>query len=175
MLLRNRLCCLMLFLLLAPLGTGCQKEQPYGLVEGVVTLNGKPLTDVEVVFMPDPEKGTTGRRSASLVDKQGHYQIADDKGRPGAPVGIHRVCINDLLAPKGPGAGAAPSVALPEDNSQDGVAATKGAAGTNAGVKGLSKPKSRFPAAYGSAPQTPFRDIEVTEGTQVINLDLKNR
>jgi hypothetical protein len=164
---------LALFPLLALLGTGCQKEQPYGLVEGVVTLDGKPLTDVEVVFMPDPEKGTTGRRSASLVDKQGHYQIASDKGRPGAPVGIHRVCVNDLLAPKGPGAGAA--VALSEEDPQEGATATKAPAGTKAGAPGFSKPKPRFPTAFGTAVDTPFHDIAVMEGTQVINLELRSK
>jgi hypothetical protein len=172
MLTRYRLYCWTLFLLLASLGTGCQKEQPYGLVEGTVTLDGKPLADVEVVFMPDPEKGTKGHRSVALVDKEGHYQIVSDAGRPGTPIGFHRVCINDLLAAKGPGAGA--GVTLPEDDPQEG-AGTKGPIGTKALTAGAGKPKSRFPSAYTSASETPFRDIEVTEGTQVINLALRSK
>jgi hypothetical protein len=77
---------------------GCKDESVYGEVQGVVTLDGKRLTDVEVVFLPDPEKGTSGQRSVALADAQGRYRIASDAGRGGAPVGFHRVCINDLLA-----------------------------------------------------------------------------
>jgi hypothetical protein len=176
MLPRSRLHCFTPFLLLAFLGTGCQKAQPYGLVEGVVTLDGVPLTGIEVVFMPDPEKGTKGRRSTSLVDKEGHYRIASDKGRSGAPVGIHRICIIDLLAPRGPGGGIGPAVAPEEGNLRGGEGA-KAIAGAKPGpgMAQPSKPNTRFPTAYGSALETPFRDIEVTEGTQVINLDLKKK
>jgi hypothetical protein len=150
---------LALLVLLVPLGSGCQREQPYGMVEGVVTLNGRVLTNAEVVFLPDPEKGTTGRRSVALTDEQGRYRIASDTGRPGAPVGTHRVCINDPLA--GP-----PGVAPPRAPKENRPAGTPEASGP-----GNSK-RSRFPAAYTSAATTPFRDIQVKEGSQVINLAL---
>jgi hypothetical protein len=158
-----RASCLLVLVPLFSLGTGCRGEQPYGVVEGAVTLDGQPLTNVEVVFLPDPEKGTTGRRSVALADKEGRYRIASDTGRPGAPVGFHRVCINDMLA--GP-PGVAPPV-TPEDNA-------KGPAGTKEEAKEPTHAKrSRFPAAYSSTIATPFRDIEVKEGTQTINLELK--
>jgi hypothetical protein len=157
-----RLCRLALLLLLAPLAAGCRREPQYGEVEGVVTLDGKPLTDVEVVFLPDPNKGTRGRRSVALTDKEGRYRLASDAGRPGAPVGFHRVCIIDMLAPPW-----APAPVLPEGN-------TKGPAGTKGGVAEPGHPaRSRFPSAYGGANTTPFLDVEVKEGTQEINLDLK--
>src|SRR5262249_52672458 len=96
---RYRLCYLALPVLLALLGTGCQRELPYGVVEGEVTLDGKPLTDVEVVFLPDPDRGTQGRRSVALVDREGRYRLASDAGRAGAPVGFHRVCVIDMRSP----------------------------------------------------------------------------
>jgi len=162
--LRRPLCLWALLLPLAFLGSGCQREPPYGVVEGVVTLDGKALANVEVVFLPDPEKGTRGRRSVALTDEHGRYRLASDAGRPGAPVGIHRVCVNDLLA--GP-PGAFP-LALPEDNP-------KGRAGTKADGAGLRPTtRSRFPPAYSDANVTPFRNIEVKEGSQEINLTLKS-
>jgi hypothetical protein len=116
------------------------------------------------VFLPDPEKGARGRRSVALVEKNGHYQIASDAGRPGAPVGVHRVCVNDLLA--GP-PGVAP--VTPEEDA-------KGPAGTKDESKESHNAKrSRFPPAYGSAITTPLRDIEVKEGRQTINIDLKRQ
>jgi hypothetical protein len=168
MLSRYRVHCWTLLLLLALLGTGCQREQPYGEVEGVVTLDGKPLSKAEVVFFPDPEKGNTGRRSTALTDEQGRYRIASDTGRAGAPVGFHRVCINDLLAPRlGP---AAP--VLPEEGEEKGPAGPAGM--TAPGNAGQGMPKGRFPAEYSNSIKTPFRDIEVKEGTQVIDLPLKS-
>ena len=39
-----------LLALLAAVGSGCQREQPYGEVKGVVTLDGKPLAHAEVII-----------------------------------------------------------------------------------------------------------------------------
>jgi hypothetical protein len=162
---RSRLCLPALLALLVPLAAGCQREHPYGEVEGVVTLDGKPLTHAEVVFMPDPEKGNSGRRSVALTDDHGHYRIASDVGRPGAPVGVHRVCVNDMLVGS---PGMPPPVVLPDDTA-------KGPAGSKPAPAGPGNQKrSRFPPAYSSAIDTPFRDIEVKEGSQVINLELKS-
>ena len=155
-----------LLALLALLASGCRREHPYGEVEGVVTLDGKPLAHAEVVFMPDPEKGNSGRRSVALTDDQGHYRIASDAGRAGAPVGVHRVCVNDMLAGS---PGMPPPVVQPDENA-------KAPAGTPPPAPGPGGQKrSRFPPAYSSAIDTPFRDIEVKEGSQVINLELKSR
>lgn len=162
---RYRVSCLLLFLLLAPVATGCKKEQPYGSVEGTVTLDGKPLTKAEVVFLPDPDKGSSGPRSTAFTDEEGRYRLATDKGRTGAPLGLHRVCINDLLAAsKGPVPG------LPSEDSD-----TKGVAGFQPPVPGgAGTPKGRFSADYSNSFKTPFRDIEVKEGSQVIDLPLKS-
>ena len=164
---RYRPCLLALAALLVPLVAGCQREQPYGEVEGVVTLDGKPLPHAEVVFMPDPEKGNSGRRSVALTDDQGHYRIASDGGRAGAPVGAHRVCVNDMLA--GP-PGAAPAAVVGPDENPKGLA---GVAAT--GTEQRNQKRARFPTTYSSAIDTPLRDIEVKPGSQVINLDLKSR
>lgn len=163
-----RLSCPALLLVVVCLGSGCQRELPYGEVEGVVTFEGKPLTNVEVVFMPDPEKGGKGRRSTSLTDKEGRYRITSDAGKAGAPVGYHRVCIIDMLNPPW-----TPIAALPgEDGKAPGGA--KGPAGMKVGPPGKEEPKrARFPAAYGSANSTPLRDVEVKEGTQKLDFDLK--
>jgi hypothetical protein len=124
---------------------GCGGPQPYGEVEGAVTLDGRPLANVEVVFLPDPERGNTGRRSTALTDAQGRYRLASDAGRGGAPVGFHRVCINDLLA------GPADPLAQPRQPAQP-----------------------RFPREYGSALSTPLRDVEVKPGRQVLDLKVKS-
>lgn len=144
------------------LPSGCSDELEYGVVEGSITLDGKPLTDVQVVFLPDPELGGRGRRSTSLTDEKGRYRISSDMGQAGAPLGFHRVCITDLKA-------GLPGVApmQPDDNPTGPVGIRM------EDVVPKNKPKSRFPEEYGDSARTPLRSIEVKPGAQVIDLDLK--
>lgn len=151
--------------LLLPLVAGCSPpEPPYGVVDGVVTLDGKPLSDVEVVFMPDSAKGTSGRRSVARTDKEGRYHLLDDGGKDGAIVGSHRVIVNDVLLSK---SGSAPVVVGPDD-AKGGVIGMKGPPPSVAEQR-----KSRFPDDYSNILSTPLKDIEVKSGTQTIDLKLK--
>jgi hypothetical protein len=75
---------------------GCGPDSQFAEVEGIITLAGKPLPQVEVVFLPDPEQGTHGPSSSALTDAEGRYRLATDKGQDGARIGTHRVCIRDL-------------------------------------------------------------------------------
>jgi hypothetical protein len=86
-----------LFSMLA-LGTaaGCKSQPPVVEVEGVVQLAGKPLPQVRVQFMPDPEKGTVGPISVGTTDEQGRFKLVCADQRPGAVVGWHRVVITDM-------------------------------------------------------------------------------
>lgn len=61
-------------------------------VEGTVTLDGKPLAGVQVVF--GPEKG---RSSFALTDAQGHYVLGYTFDVPGAVIGNHKVAISTPL------------------------------------------------------------------------------
>ena len=83
---------------LAIVGWGCSGGEPVGRVEGVVTLDGKPLPKVEVQFLPDPSVGPTARRSVGYTDEQGRFSLRSDDGTVGAAVGLHRVCLIDVLA-----------------------------------------------------------------------------
>jgi hypothetical protein len=75
---------------------GCSRSQPVGEVEGAVRVNGRPLANVVVEFLPDPEKGTTGPRSTGVTDEQGRYQLRCDDQRAGAVTGWHRIVLEDL-------------------------------------------------------------------------------
>ena len=86
--------------------SGCgEKPIEFGEVSGVVRVGGKTHAGLVVRFLPEPEKGkkelpinATGR-----TDAQGKYTLLHVKDReeaPGAPVGWHRVLIED--ASRGP-------------------------------------------------------------------------
>lgn len=87
------------------LSTGCGKSGPeFAPVEGTVLVKGKPHRGLVVRFLPDSEKGNNLSAIATgTTDEQGKYKLQyNDKGKegPGAPVGWHRVLIED--ASRGP-------------------------------------------------------------------------
>ncbi|VTS02822.1 Uncharacterized protein OS=Rhodopirellula sallentina SM41 GN=RSSM_06098 PE=4 SV=1 [Gemmata massiliana] len=129
--------------------SGCGSGPEFAEVEGTVTLDGKPLPSVEVVFLPDAEKKTQGPTSACYTDDNGHYKLrCDGAGRAGALVGTHRVCVQDIAAMPPP-------------------------AGHPLEAEFRSRPHGlRVPQKYSDTRQTPFHDIEVRPGTQTVDLKL---
>lgn len=125
---------------------GCSSGPKLTEVEGTATLNGKPLDNAQVEFLPDPEKGTKGPRSTGTTDEQGRFKLASDDKRSGAVVGHHRVLVTDLKQWEGIGPGR-------EDSNKP------------------LKP-SRLPQRYTDAASTPLK-AEVKAGGPPIVLELK--
>jgi hypothetical protein len=62
-------------------------------VSGLVTLDGKPLTDGTVIFLGATEKGgPTGYEPVALIDAQGTYSLVT-RHKPGAPPGKYKVVV----------------------------------------------------------------------------------
>ena len=161
----RRTACVILLALLPLLLAGCSKVPPMGTVCGVVTLDGKPLPDVEVQFLPDPEQGTRGATASCYTDEQGRFTLRTERHHTdGALVGTHRVVFVDIAA-------------LPSPGSLPGMGAMPGMedpAGLPAMPRREQKPKkNRVPAWYTDPNQTPFRTIEVKSGDQTLNFDLQ--
>ncbi len=68
---------------------GCGGPEGVSGVEGVVTLDGKPVPDATVEFTP--EGG--GRPSTGRTDASGHYELAYTATEMGAKEGKHNVKI----------------------------------------------------------------------------------
>lgn len=84
--------CLSIFTLF--IATGCGdgggSDQPdLGTVTGVVTMDGKPLANVTVVFTP-----TAGRPSNAKTDAAGNYELGYLRDTRGAVIGSHQVSIS---------------------------------------------------------------------------------
>jgi hypothetical protein len=142
---------------------GCGGPE-FARVSGTVTLNGKPLNDVEVRFLPDPEKGNPGPTASAFTDRQGHYELRCERPpKNGTILGFHRVCILDITA-------IARSRGMP--GGPDVVAGAPGADKAPAGIP--IGPAPRVPAVYNNVSLTPFRDIEVKPGAQTLDLDVKS-
>lgn len=132
-----------------PLGllcAGCGSGLKLTQVDGVVVVNGKPLDQLQVEFLPDPEQKTKGPRSTGICDAQGRFKLTTDDQRPGAVVGKHRVLVTDL----------------------------KQWEGISPGREDSNKPlkPSRIPQRYSDAAATPFKNIEVKPGGPSIKLDV---
>lgn len=76
--------------LLICVAAGCGKSGPeVAPVKGRVTLDGRPLSTVDIVFQPADGKPP----ATSRTDEEGNYQLLYKRGQNGAPVGQHTVRI----------------------------------------------------------------------------------
>ena len=136
--------------------TGCSKTGPeFAEVEGTITLNGKPLPNVEVVFMSEltDAKGTANPASSGYTNEQGRYSLwCSQADTQGAALGTYRVCVNDIAA-----------MPLPTMEFGDDPAAAK-----------LHRPGPlRVPSKYSSTAKTPFRDVKIASGKLSLDFDVK--
>ena len=89
-------------------GPGGPAASPTAAVSCTVTVNGSPLDQGSIQFMPDKDKGTEGR-SANGVIKNGKVDkltTYPDEDGDGAIIGSHKVEITSMSA--GEGAGESP-------------------------------------------------------------------
>jgi hypothetical protein len=136
----------------ALLTVGCGGPQR-ATVEGIVTLDGKPLADVEVQFIPESEQGRGATPASGYTDEAGRYRI-EAAGAGGVCVGPNRVCVNDAKLMM-PGGGTDPND------------------GTPGAVPKAGPRRSRVPQIYSDATQTPHRNVAVRPGVQTVDLALK--
>jgi hypothetical protein len=88
--LRKRGCGWTVLLSMLIVGAGCSSGGPeIAYVSGRVTLDGKPLSDAAVVFIPD-----NGRPAGATTDADGNYVLNFAQGRQGAIPGTSTVRIS---------------------------------------------------------------------------------
>lgn len=89
---RVRFCIPVMFLLTSGIVMGCRGAPGPEIapVDGVVTLDGKPIEGAGVTFEPVGE----GRSSFALTDAAGRYELVYMPGKKGAMVGEHVVRIS---------------------------------------------------------------------------------
>jgi hypothetical protein len=160
----------MLFLgALAVTASGCGRTAfTFYPVEGTVTKDGRPLRDIEVVFLADPDTGTVGPRASGRTDEAGHYRLRTDRGEDGVVAGKHVVLIIDLEAAKG-------QMLHHIRGPQRKEATQRFSPEIAKRLQDELKPAAdapRVPPSYGRINETPLR-VEVRPEAQVIDLDVK--
>ncbi len=71
-------------------------------VEGTLKLDGVPVANVKVQFVPD-DATTQAPTSSGQTDDSGHFRLNFDNGSPGAIIGKHNVVILKGRAEPGDG------------------------------------------------------------------------
>jgi hypothetical protein len=91
---RNLLAVAGMYCLFSTLGCG-GKDYSIAPVSGVVTLNGKPVSNAKVQFLP-AEKGNPGPPSSSIMntDDDGHFELQFADQTKGAVVGKCHVLVS---------------------------------------------------------------------------------
>jgi hypothetical protein len=135
---------------------GCGRDDPPATVEGTLRLNGRPVENCLVAFLPEPGQEAQWPCSTGLTDQQGSYRLLCSTQQEGVAIGWHRVTVQDLSASTG--------VRRRDHGTVD------------AQVADSAPPppvrRSRVPESYTSPTRTPLRK-EVKPGHQVIDLDIK--
>jgi hypothetical protein len=124
---------------------GCSRGVPLGQVEGTVRLDGAPISDVMVTFIPEDRKLP---QSTAFTDSDGRFHLRCNNGSMGAAIGRHRVVVID--------AAQAPSGKTKDDDELP---------------EGKDAPASRIPVNYGRADKTPLRQA-VEGGTQDVVIEV---
>ena len=78
---------------------GCSSSDapPLGQVSGTVTLDGQPVADAQLFFVP-----ASGAPSVGKTDQKGQYTLAYDQKLKGAVIGQHTVRITKIGEPGTP-------------------------------------------------------------------------
>jgi hypothetical protein len=158
-------------LLLAPLlSAGCGRGPNLAPVQGRLLLDGKPLQNIQVTFIPDTNQNSFGPNSTGITDEDGHYELVcdDDDRRPGAVVGAHRITLIDLEAVTLPARAHRPPGMRPEAQEKG---RREPPVGPDLSSHSNGVPKRRLPAVYMELAQTPLKK-QVEPGSQMINLEV---
>jgi hypothetical protein len=88
-----------LLVLLAGCGTKWSQNDN---VEGTLKMDGVPVANVKVQFVPD-DPAVQAPASSAQTDENGHFRLTCENGRPGAVIGKHNVVIFKGRAEPGDG------------------------------------------------------------------------
>ena len=138
--------------------TGCGDSGPVVVpVEGTVTLNGKPLANKSLMFMPID--GTSGHGAGGFSGADGKYTLkavvpGAIKDFPGIPAGRYRVIVFEPLI--------AINAKVEENGDEPAVAI----------APGFNRGKLGIPAVYGTE-RSPLV-LDVPESGGVLDIELKS-
>jgi hypothetical protein len=81
--------------------SGCAKQTalPVVTVSGTIQLNGQPLANADVTFLPTDR--ALGPPSSARTDSNGQFSLKNVRGQPQVPEGSYKVRISQRVLPDG--------------------------------------------------------------------------
>jgi hypothetical protein len=145
---------------LAGCGSGTNK------VEGVVTLDGKPVQGASVSFMP---QGGTGQFADGFTDAEGRFTLATS-GKAGVRSGTYKVVVTktDAVAVEMVPGSPEYMSKMKKEGPKAGPPAMRPGGGASSG------PKSLLPAVYSKPDTTPLTQ-KVPPDSSPVKLELKSK
>lgn len=112
----------LLFVASTILGCGASDAPELATVKGTVKLDGSPVPNADIMFIPDSKAGTKGPASSAKTDAQGNFELTGTGARSGAIIGKHKVTVTCPAPSSGDGTGeAAAKCSVPEKYSDPGT------------------------------------------------------
>lgn len=124
---------------------GCAKEPEISTVTGQLLLNGKPLANILITFIPERSGANSAVRSMGITDAEGKFKLQTEAQTPGALLGPHKVILEDMAIHNAP-------------RSENGTV--------------LELPPPRFPDRYKSILHSPLK-AEITPGANNLKLEIQ--
>lgn len=142
---------LLIFVCLISLHSGCRSsDQPeLGQVSGAITLDGKPLTGVTVVFQPE-----SGRPARGVTNNDGQYELTYIRQTKGTKVGTNRVEI------------------APSEEGEDAGASETGDGESQSVRSGAKAGKPKVPARYNVQSEL---SVQVKAGKNTFDFQLQSK
>ena len=134
---------------------GCNGGAGTVPVQGIVRLNGQPLTSASVQFVPED----SGRDATATTDQHGRFALSTFEPRDGALPGAYKVVVTPSAPVQDP---------RPGMSADDAMAA----AAAEAARAPSKRAHAGFPEKYTRADQTPLRERVPAPGD--IEIDLKS-
>jgi hypothetical protein len=146
-------------LVLAALSCGCQGRPTK--VEGIVTLDGKPVEGATVTFLP---KDGSGRSASGLTGSDGVFHLTTFNTGDGALPGTYKVTvtIHESVTGSGP-----PNTSSPDSMKK---IMMEGFKKSDTEARGKSKKPSPIPAVYREVRSTPLQYQVPVDGRLALEL-----
>lgn len=136
-------------LVLFPLGCSSSDQPELGQVTGTITLDGKPLTGVAVVFQPE-----NGRPARGMTNAEGKYELVYIRQTKGTKVGPNRVEV------------------APSEEGEESEGDEPGDGDSQAASKKSKSAKPTVPAKYNTKSEL---KVDVKSGSNTFDFQLESK
>ena len=149
---------------------GCGGEVRHTPVTGTVTMDGQPLGDVVITFIPVDGAGVS---PVGRADSSGKFQMGTETATNGVKPGKYKVTVAPGPSKESRASGH-PSEAFKQKSPPEGGKIDANKEYKKVEAEGNKAAKKTHPSVYADPARTPLPVVEVTNSPQDVKLELKS-